>query len=436
MKTETIEQTTRWAPVVALALAMLVVTSDASVAAVALPNIGVDLGVGPAATSWVLLAYALPMAALSIPAGRWIDRADPRLIFLLSMIGVGVTSVLAALAPTLWLLLVARLLQGIAGGLTLAVYMPVIAASVRADQRGRAISSVVTIMTIGGMVGASLGGLVAGGLGWRAVFLMKLPLLVVVLWLSLRAFPSNGKGLPWPGAAVLRESAVLGGAIAAALVAFNQQPLVAVVALVLGVVWVRLPASRPVITLVRGRRFGLTMSGLFLMCFNGAVMVFLLPYFVSDVLHRGPEVTGVLLLVNIGAMSVVSPLAGWLADRFGPIPVATAGAALTAVATLVLVTLGADATLVDVGWRLAVMGAAFGIFNSPIIAAIMATAPKDATATAGGVSGTARMIAMTVAPAVMVLCWNLAGGGVAGFHSGLIVLTAIEVVGVLVLLGT
>ncbi|KAB1158807.1 MFS transporter [Micromonospora sp. AMSO12t] len=432
---------TRWAPVVAVALAMLVATSEMSMAGVVLPSIGADLGADPAATTWVLLAYALPMAAIAIPAGRWADRADPRLILAVSMAGVGVTSVLAALAPALWVLLAVRLLQGVAGGLTLAVYLPVIAATVRADQRARVIGAVVTIMTVGGMAGTSSGGLVAGAVGWRAVFLLKLPLVAVALWLGLRALPRDGRGLPAPGLPLLREAVLLGGTVAAVLVAVDEitaRPVLAAglgaLSVGLGLTWARLPASRPVVALVRARRFGFTTLGLFLVCFNVAVTVFLLPYFVADVLHEGPEVAGMLLLVQIGAMTVTSPVAGWLADRVGALPTAATGAGLTAGATLLPVTLSADAGLVHLGWQVALIGVGFGLFNTPVIAAVMATAPTGSTGAAGGVGGTVRMIATTLAPAVAALCWTVAGGGLAGFRTALVVLTAIQAAGVLALL--
>lgn len=425
---------------VALALAMLVVTAEFSIAAVALPDIGADLRAGPAATAWVLLAYALPMAAIAIPAGRWIDRADPGLAIAISMLGVAASSVLAAFAPAMWVLLTARLLQGFSGGLTLAGYLPVIAASVDPSKRGRAISVVVTIMTLGGMAGASLGGVLAAALGWRSVFLLKLPLVAVAVWLLLRTTPRR-QGLPRPDAALLWEAAVLCGGVGSTLLAVDLAPKQPVLAAGLGLaaialltLWARLPRSRPVVELLRTRTFGLTMAGLFLVCFNTGVLNFLLPYFLSDVLGEGPEVTGALLLVFIGAVSAMSPVGGWLADRTAALPVAATGGALTVAATTLLLPLGTDTGLVDLGWRLALIGLGFGLFNTPVITAIMASAPATATGTAGGVSGTVRMVSQTVAPAVTALCWTVAGGGLAGFRSGVTTLAVIQGLGVLALL--
>ena len=75
-----------------------------------------------------------------------------------AMIGVGAASVLVGMAPTFWVVVVGRLLQGAAGALIVAVYMPIITTSVAREQRGRAIGFVITIMTVGAMAGAPLGG--------------------------------------------------------------------------------------------------------------------------------------------------------------------------------------------------------------------------------------------------------------------------------------
>src|SRR5688572_9146375 len=279
-----VPQRTQWAPVVALGLAMLAVTSEVTIAAVTLPGLGADLAVSPSATAWVLLAYALPMAALAIPAGRWADGADVRAAFALSMIGVAVASVLVGLAPAFWLVVTGRLLQGAAGALIVAVYMPIITTSVLPEQRGRAIGFVITIMTVGAMAGVPLGGLIADVWGWRAVFLVKLPVVIAVLWVGLRTITRiPQRGLPRPGAALVREALLLGGAVAVLLLAFEEvdaRPLVAA-ALAVGAIglatwWSRLSASRPVLGLVRTPAFGITLISLLAVTFTGGLVAFLL----------------------------------------------------------------------------------------------------------------------------------------------------------------
>jgi DHA2 family multidrug resistance protein-like MFS transporter len=435
-------QRTSWAPVAALGLAMLMVTSEMTIPAVTLPGMGADLGVSAAATAWVLLAYALPSAAVSVPAGRWADGADVRAVFALSMIGLGLASVLVALAPTFGLVVVGRLLQGIAGALVVAAYMPIITSSVRAEQRGRAIGFVITIMTIGATAGMPLGGLVAELFTWREVFLMKIPLVVVVLWVGMRSIPRMpDRGLPRPGVALVREALLLGGAVAALLLALDEvdgQPLVAaalgVAAVALGLWWSRLTASRPVIALVRGRSFAGTLLALFTTTFTGGLIAFLLPYFVADVLGDGPDVTGVALLFVVGAMAPVSPLAGLLSDRYGTRAVGVVGSAVTVVAMLSMLTLDAGSRLADLAWRLVLLGVGSGLFSPAINTALLIGTPAGSEGVAGGVGMTVRTISMTVAPAVTALAWTVAGGGATGFRAGVVVVTAAVGLGLLVLL--
>ncbi|MCO1654808.1 MFS transporter [Pseudonocardia humida] len=432
---------TRWAPIVALGLAMFVVTAEMTVTAVTLPGMAADLGISPATTAWVLLGYALPMAAVAIPAGRWADGASARAALVAAMVGVGVASVLTAVAPAFWVVVVGRLLQGLAASLVIAVYMPIVMVSVRPEQRGRAIGFIITIMTVGGVIGAPLGGFVAGALDWRGVFLMKLPLLVAVAWVALRTLPRDGRGLPRPGPGLLGEAALLGGAVCALMLAVDfvdDAPLVAGALVVVGAVtawgWTRLPGSAPVVAMIRGRVFGPVLVALLAASFTIGLVAFLLPFYVSDVLRGSPEVTGTVLLFFAGAVAPVSPLAGALSDRFGTRVVAVIGSTVTLVGLALMLTVDADAGPVGLAWRLAVLGIGAGLFNPAINAATLAAAPTGMEGTAGGIAMTARTLATTVAPGVVALCWALAGGGLAGFRSGVLVLGAVMVVGLAALL--
>ncbi|MFI9812304.1 MFS transporter [Saccharothrix variisporea] len=429
--TTNVQVKTRWTPVVTLALAMLVVTTEMTVAAVALPSLGAELGVGPGATAWVLLGYTLPMAAIAIPAGRWVDRIDVRLAFLLALAGIGVASAVTAFAPVFWVLLAGRVLQGVAAALVLAAYMPIVVAAVEPAARGRAIGYVITIMTVGGLAGAPLGGVMAGALGWRSVFLMKLPVLVVALWLGIRSLRGDGRGLVGPDRGLWLEVLLLGGAITALLLAFEDMVWLVAVAVVLAVLWGRLPSSRPVLGLVRRRVFALPLLTLTLVTMSGGLLFLLVPYFVTDVLGGSPEDVGVVLLVFVAGVGVLSAVAGSLADRYGAWLVALAGVVVTVVGLLLL--LPPVTGLVDLSWRLAVMGVGQGLFNAAINALLMSLAPEGMAGAAGGVSATARMIGSTVGPAVAALV--VAADSAGGFRTGVVVLTVVVVLGGVALLG-
>ncbi len=164
------------------------------------------------------------------------------------------------------------------------------------------------------------------------------------------------------------------------------------------------------------------------------LIVFSLPFFIADVMQRSPEILGVAMLFFVGGASVVAPIAGVLADRYGPLPVATVGAALTVAGMLTMLSLGSAAELVDLAWRMAAIGDGMALFNSPTMTAILNATPHGQAGTAGGVTSIARTVGTTIGSAVAALAWSVTGGGAPGFSGGVIALTIFAFAGFIMLL--
>jgi len=435
---------------------------DLTIVAVALPLIGTDLAAPPSITEWVLLAYFLPMTALGIPAGRWMDRAGLRPTFTMAVAGFGLASVLVAAAPSLWLLLAGRLLQGAFGSLISILGFPIVAAAVRPEHRGRAMGLITTLIPVSGLAGPSLGGLLAQAGGWRAVFAINLPIASTALWLGRRTVPAGPgrrtdpagpvqrtvpagpgpRGLPLPDLGLLREAALLGGSIAAVFLGLGMLSRwppgseyvttlgLFVAAALAAIAWARLAESRPVITLIQRPAFGFPVAALLFVVTGTGAASFLIPYFFSDVLHRSAAVTGLVLATSAAGMALFSPLAGLAADRVGARPVALAGGLVILAATLALLRLDANAHPPDVAWRLALLGVGNGLFSGPVHALVLDATPMGMSATAGGVSALFRTLGLSVGPAAGALSWSLTGGGVAGFRTGVAAITMATLIGI------
>ena len=436
---------TSWGAVLAVSLAIVLAALDLTIVAVALPLIGTELAAPPAVTQWVLLAYFLPMTALGIPGGRWMDRAGLRPAFALAVAGFGVASVLIALAPTMALLLTGRVLQGAFGSLISILGFPIVAAAVRPEHRGRAMGLITTLIPLSGLIGPGLGGLLAETFGWRAVFAINIPIAAAALWLALRTVPAGApgrRGLPLPGLGLLRETVLLGGAVTAVFLALGVlgeeltgRGLAVAVGLAVfaagaALAWARLADSRPVIALTRRAAYGLPVTALLLMVTGTGATFFLVPYLFAEVLHRSAQATGLVLLASAAGMALFSPLAGLIADRVGARPVALAGGFVTLAGTLALLQVGGDAHPADVAWRLALVGIGSGLFSGPIHALVLAATPPAMTATSGGVTALFRTFGLSVGPAVGALSWSLTGGGVAGFRTGVAVISVAAVAGI------
>ncbi|MEU4448530.1 MFS transporter [Actinosynnema sp. NPDC050801] len=374
---------TRWGAVLAVSSGVVLAALDLTAVAVALPVMGADLDAGPTVTQWVLLAYNIPVIALSLPAGRWLDRAGHLPAFLLAVGGFGVTSLLIAIAPNAGLVLAGRALQGAFSALIGAVTMPIIAANVRPEHRARAMGMVLTLIPLSGVAGPAVGGVLTDLFGWRSVFLVNLPVVAVAVLVGRRGIAADGRGLPRPDRRLLVESVVLGARV------------------------VRRPSlALPLVALP------LVVAGI-------GALNFVVPYLLVDLPSR--TVGSVLLAMSAG-MALVSPIAGVVADRCGYREVALAGTAVILIGTVLLLRAGDDPW--DLAWRLAVIGIGHGLFAGPNAAVLLERTPAELMGTSGGVTTLVRTVGFSIGPAL--------GASLGGFGQTVVVLVAITALGVLV----
>ncbi|QWF77085.1 MFS transporter [Amycolatopsis sp. CA-230715] len=430
----TAPERTRWGAVVAVSLGVVLAGLDMTIVAVVLPVLGDDLGAGSSAAQWVLLGYSLPLLALSVPAGRWLDRADPRAAFAFAVGGFGVASALIALAPGFALVVAARVLQGLFGALVGVTVLPIVGRSVRREHRARAMAVVLTLIPLSGVAGPALGGLLTEAFGWRSVFLVNVPVAALAVACGMRAIARERAGLPVPDRGMLAEVLVLGAASAALFLALDLfgrrsglvPPLLLVAVAAVGTaVWAVLRPSRPVLALVRAP--GIPGALLALTSATAAVgaVNFLVPYFLATTANAAPGEIGAALLCLSAAMAVTSPVAGVVADRVGSGRVAFAGALVFAGGTASLLCTGDSATPGGLAWRLALLGVGQGLFAGPNAAVLLDLTPANRFGTSAGVSALARNLGFSLGPALGALTWATAEDPAAGFRAGAIAVLAV-----------
>ncbi|MGW1809635.1 MFS transporter [Streptomyces sp. NPDC002078] len=405
----------RWLLVAVAGLLSFVAMLDMNIVNVALADIADGLHVSAATAQWAVLGYQLPVVALLLPVGRWLDGVGMRSALLVATAGFGLCSALAAAAPWASWLIAARLAQG-AFGAVLFVLMPVLALrSVRPELRGRAMSVPATLGPLGAVTGPAVGGLLLDHLGWRAVFLVKIPFCLLALVVAWRAMPRDG-GLRLPDRRSAADVLLVGSGVAALLLALTLASgspgwLVLALAAVPPLWWwLQGPGGRPVVGALRATGLFRAHAAVLALAAGFAAM----HYVVALHLQRDDGVsattTGLTVLAFPLGMGLAGPVGGRLADRYGARPVAVIGAALTAAGLLLLVPLGGDWSPVDVAWRLAPAGLGMGLNGGPTQALVMSAAPPDRTATVGSSVQLARSLGFTLGPALATAAWGLAGG--------------------------
>jgi MFS family permease len=178
-------------PVLVAALGVLTVGLDAAVN-IAFPAISAAFQVPPTSIQWIVVTYMGAFAAALIPAGRLADRAGHARVFRGGLALTGAAHVLCGLAPVWTWLLAARVLQGLGAALVMAGAPALVTLVTAPDRRGRALGRIGLAASFGAVVGPLVGGVLVGALGWRVVYLGRLPLVALGLWLC--------RWLPGPGA--------------------------------------------------------------------------------------------------------------------------------------------------------------------------------------------------------------------------------------------
>ncbi|MFY7777389.1 MAG: MFS transporter, partial [Elstera sp.] len=174
MKQAALKSSERWA-LGSLCLSILLAALGTSIANVALPTLAQAFQAPFQAVQWVVLAYLLAITSLIVGVGWLGDFLGRRRLLLAGMLLFTVASLLCALSPTLWLLIAARALQGLGAAIMMALTIAFVSEIVPKAKAGSAIGLLGTMSAIGTALGPSLGGILIAEGGWRAIFLVSVP---------------------------------------------------------------------------------------------------------------------------------------------------------------------------------------------------------------------------------------------------------------------
>ena len=211
----------RWRALAVTQLAAFMVLLDVSIVNVALPSIERDLAVSAMTAQWVISGYGLAVGLALVPAGRLGDSLGRRRMFLIALSAFVLSSALTGAAPSAGLLIAARLVQGVAGGMLIPQNSGLIQELFQGAERGRAFGILGSTIGIATAAGPVIGGLILGIPGpdaWRWVFYVNVPIGVIALLLAARLLPATTRA-GWHGIDLdLLGSLLLGGGVLALLI--------------------------------------------------------------------------------------------------------------------------------------------------------------------------------------------------------------------------
>jgi MFS family permease len=392
---------------VVLSLAQFLVALDYSIVYVALPSIGRDLGLEPATAQWVISAYAVLFAGFLMVGGRLADRYGPRQLFIVAVVGFGVTSAIGGFAPDGATLLAARGAQGLAAALLQPAVLALLGTTFAAGPaRSRALAVWGSVGASGLAAGAILGGVLTTA-SWRWTFLINVPLTVVAAWGAVR-FVSSAWSRPEARPPLL--ASVLGTCAVLALVigiTASFWPFF-LAAAVLGAAFVRNESSSPGVLIphplrrIRSLRLGSVAAALYMASVGSEF------YLVTLLLQAGkgygPLRAGLAFLPLAALVTAGSAAAGRAVRVVPARAVLTGGFAIAAVGLGWLVlTPGGDSYAADLLPGLLISGFGHGVIYTSMFIIGTRDVPAEHQGAAGSLLTTSQYLSGAVTVAILTL---------------------------------
>jgi MFS family permease len=288
------------------------------------------------------------------------------------------------------------------------------------ERRGRALGAITSVVAIGLTLGPTLGGFIVQHLSWRWIFLPNLPIGVAgALWAAKvlpGTRPSHPPSLDRRGGLLLAVALGAGvGAIQSSSEGVARPSALAIGALVAGALLLRhvRRAPAPVVdpALFASRVFTAGLVAGLLSYASLFASTLLTPFFLAHVKGLSAAGLGAMLTAIPLALSVASPAAGWLSDRFGPRLLCPLGMAVLASGLASLSLAGSSDGLPSIAARLALCGIGMGLFQPPNNSTVMGALSRERLGSGGGMLATARNVGMVVGIALSGALFRARGGG-------------------------
>ncbi len=324
----------------ALSLSMLLSSLGISIANVGLPALATAFHASFQAVQWVLLCYLLAVTTCIIGIGRLGDSLNRRRLLLAGIALFTAASLACALAPQLWLLLAARLAQGLGGAVMMSIAMALAGEALGTEKIGRAMGLLGTMSAVGTAL--------IVGFGWRAMFLINLPLGLLALWLAWRYLPNGPRAAAPPEPFDRAGTLLLGGALLCYSLAmtlgrgnFGALNLALMLgALLAGALFIGVerravsPLLAPTLFRHPALTAGLAASALVMTVMTATLVVG--PFYLSRALGLSAAQVGLVMSAGPAVAILTGIPAGYLVDRFGSQRIAQFGLAAVAAGAALL----------------------------------------------------------------------------------------------------
>jgi len=399
---------------VSLSLPMLLSSLGTSIANVSLPTLAEAFNASFQQVQWVVIAYLLSITTLVVSIGRLGDMVGRRQLLLIGILLFTGASAICGVAPSLWLLIVARAAQGLGAAAMMALTLTFVGETVAKEKIGSAMGLLGTMSAIGTALGPSLGGVLIAGLGWRSIFLVNLPLGIFTFLLARRYLPADlnvrtslAAGFDYVGTLLL---ALTIGAFALAMTVgrgnfgtVNLALLVLATGSVILFIRVEARTTTPLIQMVMFRKRILT-SGLIMSVLVATVMMATLvvgPFYLARALGLETALVGLTMSVGPLVATLSGVPVGRTTDRFGAQRVTIGGLVLMLFGTLAIAAMPTNFGVPGYLAPLVITTVGYMLFQTANNTAIMTKLHADQRGVISGMLSLSRNLGLVMGASLM-----------------------------------
>lgn len=378
---------------------------------IGVPAIAQDFAMNNVIQNWIPTIFFLVMAVFTVPAGQISGKFGVKKSLLVGVVIFLIGSVGAALSFSTESFMLFRIVQGASVALVNVSGMAMVVSAVKPQNRGKALGFTVTGIYLATSLSPVICGSLVYNLGWRSIFYVVIPFLVLCILLMIVKVPQEWK--TYEHDKIDKVGSVL-YAIGILLFIYgftnlvNQTGIILTVAgiilLVVFAMW-ELRQTSPVFNMNLFKNMKFTSSNIAALCSYLAIMVVttILNYHFQYVRGWNAQMAGLILIVTPIIMAIIAPNSGKLSDRIHPQKLAAIGMAIATVALLILTFLNGNTPVYLVVIAMILQGVGMGLFSSPNMNAIMSSVPPKDAPTASASQATMRTIGQTMSLGLLTL---------------------------------
>jgi multidrug resistance protein len=378
-----------------------------------IPDLESQFQVSGAMVGWIVTAFTLSVAAFSVPMGKIADARGRRKVLIIGISFFAVLSLACAFSVNIWMMLVLRVLQGLAAAMIFSTNNAILISVFPGSERGRVLGLSTAAVYLGLSLGPVIGGILNTRVGWQSIFIVSCGVALVSLCLAIKGAPQRpiatySVNFDTAGNIlyIAMITAFLYGLTNLSISKYGWIIMCAGLAFAVAFVLVEKKSDDPVIriSMFTGDA-AFTLSNLAALLNYGATFAisYLVSIYLQIVMGYTSQTAGFILICMPAVQALFSPAMGKLSDRVAPYKLASAGMALCVAGLGLFALIETDTPLWYVIMALIIEGFGFALFSSPNTNAIMSCVGKNDYSVANSILATMRTVGHSSSMAIVTI---------------------------------